>query len=722
MKSHLLASLVLLALCAVSVRAASESAALDALMHYESGADATPLRHYEQLVAQSVNDAALRKSVEADLVRVLAGDSTFEAKRFACLNLAVIGTEASVPALAAWLKPDETVGIACAALAQNPSPKATAELRKALGSTKGRAQAQVAHALGVRQDTKAVAQLSQLASGSDLDAAEAAIIALGKIGTPAAIKVIDQLREGAWGFDEQAREEALNAGMNALRAKAEGDTNRAEETAGKAVARISSLMGGLVPKTPHADAIAAASLQIADELVRRGSRSKAAKIYEELVGWVQPAGSTGAMNIAPPLYVRRAGLHGLLRLDQKTSRQWIFKILRSREAALKPVAIAAIVEIRDADASKAFAAELPKLEPHEQVLLIEALAQRSDAAARTAIQGQLGATEKSVRLAAIQAVGQDGDAATVPVLARVLLDAKDADELKAVELALASLPAKADVDQALGAQLRNRMAGPKAPILAAMVHRASPASVPLFLAETASSDPAMVRLAFQGLSRTAAAGDLPAVLKALGSLQTEAALDDAQAAVGQLLRRVGTPAGNATAVRDALKAAPGAAGSRAYLPLLAMCPEAEGLAVVVATAGSSDTATRDIGLRTLADWPEASAWDPLFAVYEKATAETERVLALRGLARLLGEENAKPDAQLIARYRALLAGAKSDSDRKLVLGPLASCAHPDALKLAVEQLAQPGVRAEAAQAVKSIAEAIKPQHPQEAAAALKALQ
>ena len=642
------------------VRAASESADLDALMHYESGADATPLRHYEQLVAQSVNDAALRKSVEADLVRVLGGDSTFEAKRFACLNLAVIGTEASVPALAALLKQGETVGIACAALAQNPSPKATAELRKALGSLSGRAQAQVAHALGVRQDTKAVTQLNKLASGSDLDAAEAAIIALGKIGTAGAQKTLAKLRQ------------------------------ECPETLSRAVAE--------------------ASLSLAETLAAKGSPRLAAGIYTELLAPARPAD------------IRRGAFGGLVRLDRDGGEKRIVATLQGSDASLKPAAIAATVSVKADDASKKFAAELPKLEPHEQVLLIEALAQHRDAAARAAIQGQLGATDKSVRLAAIQAVGQDGDAAAVPVLARGLLEAKDADELKAVELALASLPAKADVDQALGAQLRNRMAGPKSPILAAMVHRASPASVPLFLAETASSDPAMVRLAFQGLSRAAAAGDLPAVLKALGSLRAEAALDDAQAAVGQLLRRVGTPAGNAAAVRDALKAAPGAAGSRAYLPLLAMCPDAEGLAFVVATAGSSDTATRDIGLRTLADWPEASAWDPLFAAYEKAAAETERVLALRGLARLLGEENAKPDAQLIARYRALLAGAKNDNDRKLVLGPLAGCAHPDALKLAVEQLAQSGVRAEAAQAVKSIAEAIKPQHPQAAAEALKKLQ
>jgi hypothetical protein len=128
-----------------------------------------------------------------------------------------------------------------------------------------------------------------------------------------------------------------------------------------------------------------------------------------------------------------------------------------------------------------------------------------------------------------------------------------------------------------------------------------------------------------------------------------------------------------------------------------------------------------LGLRTLADWPDAAAWGPLTALYAKAPSGTERVLVMRGLARLLGEQNAQPDAQLISRYRETLARAVTYSDLKLLLGALAGCSHPDALKLAVEQLANPAVRPEATLAVKKIAENIRAQHPQAADDALKQL-
>lgn len=645
-------------LCA-TLLADTASAGLAGLMQYQSGGDILPLRAYEALVRQAVTDPATRQLVEADFVRVLTGTSTLEAKRFVCQQLAVIGGEASVPALAGLLADDEIAGNACAALAQNASPKASAALREALGKTNGRTQSQVALALGVRQDTASVAPLAKLARATDAGVAEAAVAALGRIADPAAVKALAELR----------RETLV------------------------ALAR----------------SVADASMLVAEGLAAKGDRAAAAAVLQDYLAPAQPAD------------LRRGALGGLLRLDADGGEQRALAVLAGTDAALKPVAIAALPAMKNPGVSKAFAAALPKLDPGEQFLLIEALAQRGDADARDAVVEQLTARYELVRHGAMSALGSIGDASSVPVLARATLTTKDPSELKAIELALASLKGGDAVDQALAAQLRNRMAGPKTPFLAALVRRASPGSSPVLLAETASADPAMAKLAFQGLSRVATVEQVPAVLKALGGLRAEAALEDAQASVGQLLRRVGTPAAHGPAVRAALEDAPGPKGQGALLPLLAICPDADGLKLVEAAASGADPATHDLGLRTLADWPDAAAWTPLAAVYARASSETDRVLALRGLTRLLGELNAKPDAQLIARYRELLSGTKGDNDRKLVLGALAGCHHPDALTLAVGQLDQAGSRAEAVLAVRQIAEGIKAQHPEAAADALKKL-
>lgn len=652
--------LALMVAVATPHAAETPDAALAGLMRYESGGDVQPLRHYEALVRQAVNDPAARQRTEADFIRVLtAPESTYEAKRFACLHLAVIGSEASVPALAALLKKEDTAGLAAAALAQIPAPAASAALRQALSNAPASAKPAIAHALGVRGDPRAVAQLNRLALGEDPAAAEAAITALGQIATPGAQKTLSALRS----------------------------------TAPPVLQR----------------AVAAASLNLADILARRGNRKAAATIYQGYFAADQPAD------------LRRGAFGGLLRLDRDGGQKRALEALTGGDAALKAPAIAVLPELKAAGASKAFAAALPQLEPGDQVLLLQALAARGDAPARRAAQEQLGSSHAAVRLAATAALGQLGDASAVPVLARAVTAAADGAELRAIETALAGLSGGDAVDQALAAQLRNRMAGPKWPYLGALVRRANPASLPVFLAETASTDPTIAKLAFQGLSRVAGAEDLPAVLKALGGLRVESVLEDAQASVGQILRRAETPARASAAVRAALQSASDAGARARFLPLLAFCADAEGLGQVVAAARSSDALLRDVGLRTLADWPDPAAWEPLRALYLEAPSETERVLALRGLVHLLGELNARPDATLVGRYRELLDGAKGDTDRKLILGALAGCNHPDALALAVAQLGHAGARAEAELAVRKIAEAIKAQHPQAAEAALKQL-
>jgi len=558
------------------------------------------------------------------------------------------------------LENDDTVGIACLALATNPSAEAGQTLRQALERLKGQALVQVINTLGNRRDRAALTTLLQFATGEEATVASAAYLALGKIGTRPARTALAEARR---------------------------QNNPAV-----------------------ADAVAAGSFLFAEQLVAQNRRPGAVRIYNDLL-------ASGQAD-----HVRRGAFEALVRLDPDGGLERAVEALTGTEAIFKPSAIAAVATMKNPDASGTFGARLANLDPSHQTLLLEALAERGDADARQAVQAQLASPAEPVRTVAIAALGRMGDASTVPVLGRAAAAAQTPGESKAVELALAGLRGGEAVDQALAAQLRNRMAGPKTPFLAALVRRANSISLPVFLAEAGGTSPDMVKLAFQGLSRVAAAADVPAVLKALAGLKAEPVRADAIGAVSQLLNRVGTPAANAVAIRAALQGSSGPAGTSTFLPLLAVCPDAEGLALVAKAAGDTDPSLRDLGLRTLADWPDASAWEPLSARYGTVASETERVLVLRGLTRLLGEQNAHPSAEVISRYRTLLAGAKTDNDRKLILGALAGCHHPEALALALEQLVQPNVQAEAKLAVTRIAEAIKAQHPEAAAAALKKLE
>ena len=281
---------------------------------WESGQSKDPFRQLEGLVRQSVDVPVMRREVEAALAKLLAATATFEAQRFACQQLAIIGGNASLPALAKLLTHEQTAGIACLALTAYPPGKADEVLREALPTAGGNAQAQILNSIGDRRDGKSVKLLSAAARANDPMVATAAVAALAKIGDSAARKELSALaRKSAPGLEAVFTE---------------------------------------------------ASLRCAGALAKAGDRKEAKAAYEELVSTTYPA------------YVRRSAFAGLLGLDKDGGEERILKVLHGTDAVLKPVAISAVRSLSGKGVSERFAAEMTVLLPEEQVWLIESLGAR----------------------------------------------------------------------------------------------------------------------------------------------------------------------------------------------------------------------------------------------------------------------------------------------------------------------------------------------------------
>lgn len=626
---------------------------------YESGQSSEPILKLEQLLRDSFGKPALRAELEAGLVKLLAPTSTFEARRFACQWLAAVGTDASLPAIAKLLDNEQTVGIGCLALSSRRAPQVSAALRKALAAARGRARLQLISALGNHQDPQSVETLAALAADADAAVARTALCSLGKIPTVA------------------ARD---------------------------AVARLAQQ-----PKSAAPGMVTEARLRVAQQLAAAGDRPAAAAIYTELLGAKQP------------VQVRRGAFGALLRLDADGGQQRIVATLTQGDALLVPVAIARIGALKGPEASAVFAAQLVRLSPAAQAWMIEALASRGDAPARQAIRGQLSAQDLGVRRAAIAAVGKLDDASAVPLLAKALAAATEPAEAQDIEVALGSLRGGVATDRALVAQLPQLSAAAKARVFAVLVRRGARTTLPALLAEAGGADAETVLAAFRAVGRLATPADVPAVLDKLVALRAGDARDDAEIAAARALAKMAQASARSAAVRAALSKSTDLDARCSLLRLLPKAADAQALAALQAAGKDQDARIRDAAVRALATWPDASGWAALWAVFQKPESNTHRALVLRAMVRLAGEQNAQPDAALIARYRQLLAGARNDDERKLVLGALAGAAHPETLQLALSLLAQPGVRAEAALAVRKITAAIKAQHPQAAQAALEQL-
>jgi HEAT repeat protein len=641
----------------VRTMAVDYSALIAAAARIEVGQSQQPFQKFEALRVAATNSVA-RKDLERALAELLHSDSSYLAKKFACQELGIIGTDFSVPALAPLLLSDPTVGIACLALTTYPAGQADAALRKAATSTTGLVKVQLIQTLGDRPDSKALKLIVSAANDPDPRVAETAISALGKQGSPRAARELTRLARNP------------------------------------TVAR---------------QAVREAMLTLAQKLSMKGERRTATRLYQSL--------------IAPQLEiaVRRAALEGLTRLERDGGQARILRILKSDDRSLRSTAIAAVGRLKTPSSSAPFAALFPELSQEEQAWMIESISAIGDAPALACAADSLTSDSPTVRQAAIVAFAKLAGQDSVPMLVSVLEAAKSPDDARQVEAALVSLPSGGSADRRIAIALEAAKGSVRAQVLTVMMRRQGAAITPVLLTEADNPSPVVAKTAFRALTKTADAKDVPVVIsKLLRPLDPEVR-PEAEATVAALLARVKQASLRTHAVRDALARADTPEKKISLLTLFPACGDETAFEALGEFLADPNPAVATSALEALTEWSTTEAWTPLAEIYLKPGDETRRTIALKGLVRLLSESNAKADEQDVGRYAKLLEAARSDIDRRQLLGALGGSTHPAALTLSKRMVSNQNVQAEAIAAVRRIAAAIKSSHPQEAEAALRDL-
>jgi hypothetical protein len=162
---------------------------LKALAAYDWGADATPFKTIDAAVIAAAADKALRTDLEKRFGELLGGGTSRAAKEYVCRKLMMIGTAASVPALAALLGDADNSHMARFALERIPGSEAGAALNKALGMVSDALKSGMISSLASRRDLACVPVLTTLLKGQPLLAIPAAN-ALGTIQSAEAIAAL----------------------------------------------------------------------------------------------------------------------------------------------------------------------------------------------------------------------------------------------------------------------------------------------------------------------------------------------------------------------------------------------------------------------------------------------------------------------------------------------------------------------------------------------------
>lgn len=637
---------------------------------YQSGESIEPLKKIESLVREVRNNPDKKLQVEKILAGILAADSTIEARKFACQQLAIIGPEFSLTILSQIAALEPTAGVACMAIVNSPSTNALEALLVAYNQGNQYVKLQAVNSIGNLDwkrfsavSEKAISFLKSLLNEKDKQLVEAALTSLGKIGTKSATDVILAFKSNKW--DE------------------------------------------------FPEAISDALLRCAEKAIARNRIDDARAVYSDLF----------SAKVNPQ--IKRAAFIGLVKTDSDGGLKRIEQTILGPDTELKATAISMLPAIKRTGVSDRISFIYPNVGKNEQILLIDSLAEIGDSAAIKLIEKTAESQDKDIRLSAIAALGKVGSSQHVSVMIKALNELSDPASSQIVEQALASLKGGDSTDAAILRELKTSSAKPR--IINVLARRFSlrPESkvfttdgFKTLLEMAISDDQSAARAAFRALGKLCSERDVPSLLDAVTKVKSAQVRSEAENAIAAVIERVPVKLNCANLVCNYLDKTANPEVKISFINLLPVCGGAEALSAAKAAYASADNQIKEAGLRALAEWKDLSAWDTLFKIYEKPDSEAFRVLALRGLVRLLSEENIRPDEKLVDNYAKLFEFAKTASDKKLIIGALGNCAHREALYLALEKVSDPDVKAEAIEAVKRIANAIKTKYPKDAAQAL----
>lgn len=597
---------------------------------------------------------------EATLIAVLESDAPLFDKAKACQQLAVIGTKDAVPVLAKRLPDEKLSHYARYGLEPIPDPSVDDALRDATTNLKGGLLVGVINSIGMRRDGKAIDRLKQLMGDSDPAVAAAAASALGRIGTPEAIKTLT----AALGGPESSR-----------------------------------------------TAVADALLTSADQLMKDGKQEEAATIFDAL------------RKADLPKHIQIASLHGAIRAGGSERTSLLSECLASEDKAKVQVALRMAQEINSQEVAKTImeALHLPdedsSADPHpRQVLLIHTLGNLGQPAALPVITEAARSNARDVREAAIQVLGKVGDASAVGILLSAMED--EGGLSQAAFTSLTKLEGD-EVDAAIAKALDGADGNTRVLLIQLAGERGISAALPALKQAANDSDPQVAVAAIRALGTTVSADELSILIDRLVKPRSP---DEATAASDALKKALLRMPDRDAAAEKLLAAVPQASSEKrlVLLDLLGVVGGPTALKGVAAAVREGNDELQDAATRVLGAWmtPDVA---PVLLELAKTGSAKYKVRTLRGYIRII-RQFGLPDDERLTMCREAIEAASRDQEKQLVLDALTRIASSAAMEMIAIYLDDPNLKEAASAAAVTLGENIVDQHPAIVADAMKKAQ
>jgi HEAT repeat protein len=485
------------------------------------------------MIDRSLGDKTATAQIEQKLDDVLADPkASFAGRQEAARFLWIIGTGRSVPVLAKLLDDEKLSDVARYALERDSDPAAGKALVDALPPSTGRIRVGLINSIGNRGDAEAVPALKQYVTDSDPLVAEAATVAIGKIGTPSAVAVLKTLPASnatAGVALRRTAEKLAAAGKRTAAAQVYGllwSSGRPSNIRGEAVRGLANI------GAPNAASVALAALRSGDPYVEIvaaqvvGSMEEPRVVGQALAQWQALAvptqvalltvlGERRAGAVAPVALkamqstdpaLRAAGIRAAGRAGAAPAVPRLIDVMLHGEGADRNVARDALAGMPGPEAERAILEQVRQGTPEARAALMGVLVDRPSPTAVAALGEAAHGSDVAVATAAIRALARVGGAKEQGDLIGLLVSTASADIRDASRDALVA------IGQRMGDPDRT-----SAPVLTAYATASEPAKSTLLsvLAEAGgdrsleeltraagSSDPELKQAAVRALAET----------------------------------------------------------------------------------------------------------------------------------------------------------------------------------------------------------------------------
>jgi HEAT repeat protein len=595
---------------------------------------------------------------EQQCIAVLQSGASLAEKDAACAQLKRIGTDQSIPALAALLTDEQLSHSARYALESMSSAKAGQAFIDALPKTSGLTKVGIINSLGARRDSRAEPALASLLTDGDTGVAAAAAHALGQIG-----------------------------GSNSLKALQ---------------AAMASSVG------PVHSAVVDACLRCGNQLLAAGNHSKALPVFQQLYDSEKTDG------------IRTAAYRGMILASGRKALALMGTAILGEDGPTQIAALQLVHELKEPGATEMLASMLKTVKPAVQVALIEGLSQRGDEAAVAAISVVASSPSPEVRLAAIKALGILGDASLVPLLGAAAASSSG-EEQKAARMALVELR-RGNPTERLLRLLPGAKPEVQAEFARALGDRSDKSAVPKLVELAREGSGSASKAALQALAVLVGNNQVDLLVQLVVEAKTDAGRAEAAEALNSACHRMQLSGVrvNVDPLLQALTTAPTEVRI-ALLPVCSGLVDSKVRAALRSAVAASDPQVRNAAIRAVCDATDAELVPDVVKLACSVPEESLRTLAIRASVRLLTQEETIkfPVKEQIEPVKTILATTLSAEQKRIVLAGLAEIPDPAALALADPMLNDPAIQLEAAKAVTKIAAALPYAQSESAATVLK---